>query len=61
MIWEAVEKIFKEVDLDGNSRLNLPEVISLLNMGLRAMGKKGNATFQDAEDYLKYVDENKDK
>jgi hypothetical protein len=49
LIWEAVEKIFKEVDLDRSSSLNLREVICLLNMGLRAMGRKGNATFHDAE------------
>ena len=31
-----------------------------MNFGLRSLGKRGNATFKDAEEYIRYADTNKD-
>ena len=31
-----------------------------MNTGLRMLNKKGNATFQDAQAYIKHIDTNKD-
>ena len=59
-IREAVDKIFKEVDLDKNSQLDIHEVIHFLNLGLNYLGKKACATFHDAEMYIKNADTNKD-
>ena len=58
---KAVDKIFKKVDKDHDNILNLREVIGLLNMGLKANGRPANATFHDAEEYIKACDTDKDE
>ena len=54
----AVEKIFKQVDFNSDNKLNLREVIHMMNLGLRALKRPGSATFADAEEYINQVDTN---
>ena len=47
-IRRAVDQIFQEFDANQNSYLDVCEVIKFMNNGLRALGRKANATFNDA-------------
>jgi Ca2+-binding EF-hand superfamily protein len=58
-IQKAVDEIFKKVDFNHDNKLNLHEVISMMNMSLRYLGRPANATFHDAEEYINFVDTNK--
>ncbi len=52
LVKEAVDKIFDKIDVNRDSYLDINEVISLINMGLRFLGKVPNATFSDAKEFI---------
>jgi hypothetical protein len=45
LVREAVDQIFQKMDQNHDSYLEAHEVIALLNMGLRHLGKNGSASF----------------
>lgn len=61
LVREAVEHIFQKMDVNHDSYLDINEVISLLNSGLRFLGKKSSATYADAKDFIAYADANRDE
>jgi|JI6StandDraft_1071083.scaffolds.fasta_scaffold609222_1 Ca2+-binding EF-hand superfamily protein len=60
LVREAVDQIFQKMDQNHDSYLDAHEVITLLNMGLRHLGKHGSATFSDAKEFIAYADANRD-
>jgi Ca2+-binding EF-hand superfamily protein len=49
------------VDKNGDEVLELREIITFLNNGLRSVGKTPNATFADARSFLEAYDSNRDR
>lgn len=60
LVREAVDQIFQKMDQNHDSYLDAHEVIALLNMGLRHLGKNGSATFSDTKEFIAYADANRD-
>lgn len=60
LVRQAVDQIFSKMDINHDSYLDANEIITLLNMGLRFLGKKSSATFADAKEFIAYADANRD-
>jgi Ca2+-binding EF-hand superfamily protein len=57
---KIVDSTFREFDLNRDNFIDKQEAVNFLNMGLKQINKKPNATFLDAEYFIKSADKNGD-
>lgn len=58
---KAVDIIFARYDFNHNNTIEPNEMISVINSGLRELGKIGNATFADAREFIQLADADRDE